>query len=342
MAAEQKEGGLAPKAQVFARATELGFEPSDERFERFRREGLIGDLERIEGTTQHGFTRAQAYRFIALLGFCKALGKRPRRSALAFWLCWYRFDDVPPDLVCEHVERTMLAFIKYMRREFARKRVPIYGVRDPKSWEKAGQPWSKTILKTLLQRARNNPIAQQFFSWTIGVALRALISPPPFAGVARVLRQIAALLGLHQDKTEALEQLWLVLSEGAQLFKLSEAESPLLNVVREVRAANPSDMVELVRDTQLTLAVMGTCFSRFDIRNAPFPEVPGEKISVDLGKHLGPAMVSVTALTRNAPHGAEMRRRFRAGDFDAGLAEFHQFKIIADEIKQRIGAGENQ
>ncbi|MGA7201583.1 MAG: hypothetical protein WBX26_07125, partial [Candidatus Cybelea sp.] len=93
-----------PKAKVFAKATELNLSPSEDRLDRFRKAQLLDDLVPIPGTTQRGFFPAQANRFLFLLWLGKALGQRLRPSAMAFWLCWYGADDVPPELVCEHID----------------------------------------------------------------------------------------------------------------------------------------------------------------------------------------------------------------------------------------------
>jgi hypothetical protein len=159
---------IIPKTVVFAKAEELDLAPSDDRFDRFRKAKLLNDLVQVPGTTQHGFTKDQANRFIFLLAVGKPLGKRPRLSALAFWLCWYGVAEVRPDLICEHVERTIIAFLRYIRREFNRKRVPPKAIRNPRRWERAGDPWAKSILKIMLRRAVDNPLARQVLSSLVG------------------------------------------------------------------------------------------------------------------------------------------------------------------------------
>jgi hypothetical protein len=339
---EQEGSGadtLIPKSVVFAKAEELQLSPSDDRFDRFRKAGLLNDLAPIAGTTLHGFTKDQANRFIFLLAVCKVLGKRPRLSALAFWLCWYGADDVPTDLVCEHVERTMLSYLALLRREFDRKRVPPKGMRNPRRWERAGQPWAKFILKNLLRRAVDNPIAREVLSWTVGLALRALISPTSFDAVASILQRLAYLIGIDKSKIEAQRELRAALSEGAQLFTLDANANPLVEAVRAVRAHDPNAIIPIVRDTRLTVGAMGAVFPIFRIANAPLVDDPNDKTQAYMAKHFAPGMTAVVALTRDMPHAVELHRAMREGNYRPALQEFHQIKAVTDDIAARIGVG---
>ena len=111
----------------------------DDRFDRFRNQELMDDLLPIEGTTQRGFTSAQAQRFFDLLALCRQLrSKRPRASDLAFWLCWNGATDVPPYLVCEHVERCVRAYIKALSASTNVVAFLSGWLTIPSSWRKAG------------------------------------------------------------------------------------------------------------------------------------------------------------------------------------------------------------
>ena len=332
---------LIPKSVVFAKAIELELTPSDDRFDRFRKAGLLHDLAAIPGTTQHGFTKDQANRFIFLLAVSKVLGRRPRLSALAFWLCWYGAENVPADLVCKHVERTMVSFLAYLRREFDRRRVPPKGMRNAQRWERAGQPWAKFILKSLLRRAVDNPIAREVLSWTVGLALRALISPTSFEAVGGILQRLLYLVGVDKSKTEAQRELWATLSEGAQLFTLDADANPLVGAVRVVRAEDPKAIIQIVQDTRRMVGAMGAVFPLFRIANAPLVEDRSNKTQVYMAKHFAPGMTAVTALTRHMPHAIELNRAMREGNYEPVFAEFHQVKVVTDDIAARIGLGAN-
>lgn len=335
-------GALIPKSVVFAKAIELELEASDDRFERFRKAGLLRDLTPISGTTQRGFTWDQANRFIFLLAVCKVLGKRPRLSALAFWLCWYGAQDVPADLVCEHVERTMLSFLAKMRREFDRKRVPPKGTRDPRRWKRAGEPWAKFIVKNMFHRAAGNPIAREALTWTIGLVLRAVISPTSFETVAGILQRLCFLIGIDKSKIEAQRQLWLALSEAAPLFTFDVNANPLVGAIRTVRAEDPNAIFQIVQDTRCTVGAMGEVFPIFRLANPPLVEDPNDETQVYMAKHFGPGMTAVIALTRNMPHAIELHRSMREGNYDLVFAEFHQVKVVTDDIAARIGMGANE
>ena len=327
-----------PKAEVFAKATELGLAPSDDRFDRFRKAALLDELIPIAGTNQRAFTLEQANRFAFLLGLSKALGsKRPRPSALAFWLCWYGFDDIPAELICEHIDRTMLSFLAMMRREFERKRVPISGVRDPKRWEKVGKPWGKFMLKYYLRRAIGNPIAQQAFSWTFSLALRAIASETSFDAVAPMLQRVAYVFGIDKAKVEGLREIWSAFSEGLQLFALDVSKNPLIGTIREINAKDPELIIPIVRDTRLVVYAMGAVFPIFQTAKAPLAEDPNDKTLAYIAKHFAPGMAAVVALTRDFPHAIEMCRKLREGNFQPLLEEFHQVKVVTDDMMRKIG-----
>jgi|GEM_PF-5668157 hypothetical protein len=330
---------LIPKTTVFAKATELDLSLSDDKLDRFRKAGLLDDLVPIGGTTQRGFRLAQANRCVALLAICKVLGQRPKFSALAFWLCWYGFEDVPPDLICEHIDRTLLSYLTMLRRELDRKRVPINGVRDPKRWDKVGKPWGRFILKNYLRRAVDNPIAREVFSWTVGLVLRALISQTSFEAVATILQRVAYLVGIDKSKTDALREIWGALSDGVKLFTLDEAQNPLIRVVRQINATDPKMIIPLVHDARLTVGVMGAVFPVFNIAGAPLADDPKDAGRVYVAKHFAPGIVAVLALTRDLPHAISMRRNFREGNFQPALDEFYQVKVITSDMMRKLGIG---
>jgi|HubBroStandDraft_2_1064218.scaffolds.fasta_scaffold01489_3 hypothetical protein len=339
----EQHGGDKPalisKTEVFAKAEELQLAPSDDRFDRFRKAKLLDDLALIPGTTQRGFTREQANRFITLSAVSKALGKKTRPDALAFWLVWYGFENVPAGLVCDHVERSVTSFLRYMRREFDRKRVPPKGLRNPQRWERAGEPWAKFIIKHLFQRAAGNPVAQEMLSFLVGLALRALISPTSFESVAHLLQRLAFLAGAKKSKVEALREAWTFLGEAMQLFTLDIEQNPLVDAIRKVKAEDMQLIDSLVLDTRNSVDVMGAIFPVFRTASPPLSEDPNDKTKTYIAKHFGPSMTALVALTRDMPHAIEMHRDMREGKYDAALTEFHQVKIVTDDIMMRIGVG---
>lgn len=333
---------LIPKAKVFARATELNLSPSEDRLDRFRKAQLLDDLVLIPGTTQRGFLPEQANRFLFLLWLGRALGQRLRPSAMAFWLCWYGVDGVPPELVCEHIDRTLVSFLAMMGREFDRRRVPVKGVRNPEQWQKVEKPWGKFVLKHYFGRAINSPIARQVFSRTAGLALRALIAPTSFDAVAPIVRRLGHLIGVDASKTEAFREIWAALREGVQLFTLDQHKNPLVTEIRKINATDPALIIPIVRDTRLMVAAMGAAFPIYRMDAAPEAADPNDKKLVYIAKHFAPGMVAATALTRDFPHAIEMRENLRKGNYEPVVAEFHQIKIVTDNIAARIGIGPKQ
>jgi hypothetical protein len=332
---ETNQGGLIPKSRVFARAAELQLAPSDERLEGFYKAQLLSELQRIAGTTQRGFTPEQANRFLLLLWLCKVLPK-PRPPALAFWLCWYGFNDVPPELVCEHVERIVLSYIRLLRRQYGRRRVPKRSADDPERWRKAGMPWAKPFIKELLTSFIGNGLMLDVLSTVVGLALRALFSEVAFEAVAGILKRLAFLFGIKEIKPEAMRTLWNMAQEAAPLFTTDERKNALLAAVREVNAKDPSQIIDLVHFTRSVIWAMAQAFPIFDIATAPAVPDPASDVSVSLNRYFAPGITAVLALTRREPHAIEMRENLRAGNVAPVLEEFHQIKVIRDSVLAHI------
>ena len=330
------ELGLLPRSEVFAKATSYGLQPGDDRFDRFRDAGLIEDLVPIKGTNQRGFTRPQAQRFLILLDLCRRLGtKRPRVSALAFWLNWYGYTDVPPELVCEHVKRTIRHVLRFLRREYGRRRVPMRSAQDPDRWRKAGMPWTKPFIREVLTSFIDNGIMLDILSTFVGLALRLLFSQVAFDVVAPILKRLAVLLKMNPDPT-AMRTLWDVAAEGLGLFNPDERTNPLLGAVREVNASDPSEIITLVQDARLHAAAMAHVFPIYDITQAPEVADPSSSISVWLNRHFAPGITAILALTRTSEHAIEMRKNLRTGNVEPVLQEFYQVKVARDTLLARI------
>lgn len=328
---------LIPRGEVFAEAAKRGLEPGDDRFDRFRAAELIADLRPIKGTTQRGFTPAQAQRFIDLLALCKMLGtKRPRASALAFWLCWYGAADIPPKLVCAHIERCVCTYLRFLSRQYDRRRVPRRSHDDPERWRKAGAPWASRFIKELLQSYIDNGIMLDVLSTVIGLALRALFSKTSFEVVAPIIKRLAVFFGLKEITPDAARKGWDLAAEGLQLFNPDERTNPLLVAVRDVNANDPTEIIALVHDARRTVGVMGHIFPTYQIPRAPEVADPTSETSKTLARLFGPGITSVLALTRNEPHAIEMRENMRRGNFDPVVQEFYQVRVIRDSILAHI------
>ena len=336
---ENSTDRLIPKGEVFDEARRHGLAPSDDRFDRFRAERLIGDLAPILGTTKRGFTPEQAERFFALLWLSKQLGtKRPRASALAFWLCWYGARDVPPPLVCEHIERAVLTYLRVIRRQYDRRRVPQRDAHDPERWRKAGIPWVKAFIKEFLQSFVDNGVMLDLLATTVGFALRLLFSDVSFEAAAGIFRRVAFLFGVKETKMEAMRTIWNVAREAKGLLVVDERANVLLKAVREVNAqTDPSEIIGIVQDTRLVLAVMGIVSPSYKTFTAEPATLDGSReSSVNAALNFAPAMCAVLALTRHGPHSIEMRQRLRDGDAGPVIAEFQQIRVIRDSIIAHI------
>jgi hypothetical protein len=330
---------LIPRGEVFQRLRGNGLTPSDDRFDRFRAAGLIDELTTIPGTTQHGFTPDAAQRFFALLWLCKQLGtKRPRASALAFWLCWYGVTDVPPHLVCEHIERAVLTYLRFIRRQYGRRRVPQRNAQDPERWRKAGVTWAKPFIKEFLQSFVDNGVMLDLLATTVGFALRLLFSDLSFEAAAGIFKRVAFLFGAKETKMEAMRTIWNVAREVKELFVVDERANVLLKAVREVNAqTDPREIIGIVQDARLVLSVMGAVFPIYKTFAAePATLDRSGEANVNATLNFAPAMCAVLALTRRGPHAIEMRQRLRDGDTGPVITEFQQIRVIRDSIIAHI------
>jgi hypothetical protein len=326
-----------PKTEIFAEARRRRLEPGDDRFDRFRNEGLIGDLVPIAGTTQRGFTPDQAERFFELLTLCKELrSKRPRASALAFWLCWRGSTDVPPHLVCEHVARCLRSYLRILRRQYERRRVPIRSAKDSERWRKAGMPWAKPFIRDMLSSFIDNGVMLDILATIIGMFLRTLFSQASFEAVATSLSGLAFLFGIKRVEPTTLRKIWDVLAEGMQLFNTYERQNPLLGAVREVREKDPAAIIGLVHDARRVIATMAQVFPMYDVAGAPAIPEPANDSAISLYQKFPPAMVSVLALTRKGSYCIEMLANLRSGNAEPVLQEFHQLRVIRDSALEHI------
>ena len=328
---------LIPRGEVFAEAERRGLDPRDDRYDRFRAAGLITELAWIKGTNQRGFTIYQANRFLDLLTLCNKLGtKRPRAAAFAFWLCWYGATDIPPELVCAHIERCVCTYLRFLGRQYDRRRVPMRSHGDDERWRKAGMPWAKPFIKELLQSFIDNGIMLDLLSTVIGLVLRALFSRTSFEAIAPVLKRLAFLVGIKEIKMDIVRKGWDVIQEGLQLVNTDESRNPLLVAVRELKAHEPAEIIGLVHDMHRTLNVMGYVFPVYEIPNAPEVADPKSDTSKTLARFFAPAMTAVLVLTRDEPHAIEMRENMRRGNFDPVVQEFYQLRVIRDSIFERV------
>ena len=340
---ESAEVLLIPRGEVFAEAERRGLEPTDDRYDRFRTADLITELAWIKGTNQRGFTLDQANRFLHLLTLSKRLGtKRPRASALAFWLCWYGATDVPPQLVCEHIKRCVCTYLRFLARQYDRRRVPQRSHADDERWRKAGMPWAKPFIKEFLQSFIDNGIMLDLLSTIVGLVLRALFSRTSFEIVAPVLKRLAFMVGIKEIKIEAVRRCWDLAQEALELINTDESRNSLLVAVRELEIDQPAKIIGLVHDMHRTLDVMGHVFPSYQIPNAPEVADPQSDTSKSVARYLAPAMTAVLVLTRDHPHAIEMRENMRRGNYEPVAQEFYQLRVIRESIFTHIREEQKQ
>jgi hypothetical protein len=330
---------LTPRSSVFAEARRLGLAPSDDRFDRLRAVNLVHDAGLIPHTKQRGFTRAQADRFIDLLTIGKELrSKRPRASELAFFLCWRGERDVPPELVCEQIERSVLAFVRWFGRECDRRRTPKDGnLRSEKRWERIGRSWARFVTKSMWRKYLDRPVIRDLIAVTFAAVFRAIFSAATFESVAQKLRNIAFVIVGRDVPISNLRKTWEGTREIAELFSPDERTNKLLLAIREIRRTNPLGVIQLVHDTRHHLDALGEVFPAFGAALAK--NEPSDHGWVPVVKALPAQLCAVLAVTAQFPHAIEIRKQLREGNRQQTLAEFYNIKIVRDDIMKRLHIG---
>jgi hypothetical protein len=330
---------LIPRREVFEEAERRGLAPSDDRFDRFRKAQLLGDLDYLPDSKQRGFTAHQAKRFFDLLSLSQQIAsKRPRPTALAFWLCWHGATDVPAELVAEHVERSVLTFLRTLKRQYERRRVPSRNSADPERWRQAGMPWAKAAIKEFVAPRIKSPLLVDIIATATGMALRTWFSNPTFESTLALLRRFLWLFGAKEINVELARQLWDMLQDGLRLFTTYERSNPLLGAVREVNATKPEQIIELVHDARRACEVMGTVFPFY--RMACEPPVPVDPQYPIVAKYhlFPPGFAAVMALVRDYPNAIKMRQHLRDGNNEPVLEEFRAIAVIRDSVLGRVDA----
>ncbi|MEO8909522.1 MAG: hypothetical protein ABI408_04770 [Gemmatimonadaceae bacterium] len=330
---------LIPRHEVFEEAGRRGLAPTDDRFDRFRKAKLLNDLAYLPDSKQRGFTPVQQQHFFNLLSVSQQItSKRPRPSALAFWLCWHGATDVPADLVAEHIERSVLTFLRTLKRQYERRRVPSRSNEGSERWRQAGLPWAKAVIKEFLTPYVKNAFLLDVVATGTGFALRSWFSNPTFESTLALLKRFVWLFGAKDINVDLARQLWDMLQDGLRLFTTGERSNPLLCAVREVNASNPQQIIELVHDARRAFEVMGTVFPIY--RRACEPPTPVDPQYPAVAKYylFPPGMAAVTALVRDVPHAVEMRRQLKEGNTAPMLEEFKAIGVIRDSVMFRLDA----
>lgn len=330
---------LTPRSRVFAEAERLGLAPSDDRFDRLRAVNLVHDAGLIPHTKQRGFTQSQSDRFRHLLSIAKELrSKRPRACELAFWLCWSGETDVPPGLVCEHIERSVRAFLGWLGRECDRRGTPTDRLRrEERRWEQVGRSWARFITKSMWRHHLDRPVTRELVAVALSLAFRAIFSPASFESVAGKLKNIAFLVVGRDVPLAKLKNLWEAAREVAELFSVDDRTNKLLVAVREVSQSMPNNVIQLVHDTRRYLDVMGSVFPVFAA--ALDKNDPTDHGWVPVVKGFPPQMCAVLAFTTQFPHAIELRCELREGNTQTVWTELYNIKIVRDDILARINPG---
>jgi hypothetical protein len=332
-------GNLIPRSKVFSDARRCNLDPSDDRFDRLRDVALLDDLGPVLNSKERGFTPTQAKRFIDLLTIGKELrSKRPRASELAFFLCWSGERDVPPELVCEQIERSVLAFLRWFGRECDRRRTPIDGnLRSEKRWERIGRSWARFVTKSMWRKYLDRPVIRDLIGATFAAVFRAIFSAASFESVAGKLRNIAFVVVGRDVPISDLKKVWEGTREVAELFSPDERTNKLLLAIREIRRTNPLGVIQLVHDTRNHLDALGEVFPAFAAALAK--NEPSDHGWVPVVKALPAQLCAVLAVTAQFPRAIEIRKQLREGNRQQALAEFYNIKIVRDDIMNRLHIG---
>ena len=107
--------GFIPFGEAMARVRKVAPDFSRDRWDTWLRRGLMTRAQRIPGTNDYGFTPDQWRRLQVLVYIDSHLFGRKSPEAVAYFAALSGI-EVPADLIADHMEKSIRAFYKYLRR----------------------------------------------------------------------------------------------------------------------------------------------------------------------------------------------------------------------------------
>ena len=330
-----------PRREAKVRIAQAGYEPpSDDQIDRWHSEGLLCEQPSTGRPLAHGYSETQVRRLIAIARIVAALkSQRVRSSEIAFGLCVNGAIDIPPGLVCEHVEVAVRAFQAKIRRilnEIGSRNEGFYVGFLGKARKLGGLLAKNILLKAIPSLARSG-FAREVIGTTIGLFLRALAKPVQYGELAGDIRRTTTALRPDSmpPTRQALRELFATISDASQLLRLDE-ENAMLLAIRTV--GDSGEIFSVVEFTRNLLAVASRFFPWMTNPNAvPWLDAEDREF---LRRYSIPVVCGAMATIRANEYTKGLAADLRAGNTGRASVEFAQMKQFGDYFVGAISVKE--
>ena len=328
------------KTDLFAGLAAAGFQPSDDRLDRLRAAGLIDQFVPLPDCGPERFTtKAQAARIRLAYQIAADLRlKKPKVSEIAFWMAVAGY-DVPPDLVAEHIEKSLEAFLSRMYRILTGRGVTIdldYPIL-PRETKSLGQ----RIGKYLAARPvfKDSFIAQLAITALAQFSLEFLFRKESFSLVAPLVKRF--LVFVLKDENQAslfARSFWDELCDALELIAPGD-RNRLKRAVRECRESSPQRINPAVRDTALFVKVMSRVMPLFSDKSIGTNLLGmGDADWHFIKRYFLPTMSAALILTDEHPYATELRNAAHQGDLRQLESDMAQVATAGAIVLERISA----
>lgn len=296
--------------------------------DRWRAVDLIENSSLILGTLERGFTRAQAERILAVAAAAADIAsERPGTAEIAYRLA-YEGEDVPAELVLQHLEDSVGAFQSGMRRFLKRfgggKLLQVDSV----------QPLARLIVRAVLKRCAP-PVARGILEDGVMVLLDTMLSDAPPQRAPQMFATLVRRIFPHSTP-EAPQMLWEILTECMRLLRLDD-KNVMIQAVREVNRNERDIVLQTVRDTRLMLAIAAQVFPwMLDAKPLLRYEWFTEEDSDFVKRRFAPCISTILLTARHNAYTRQLLQDVREEKSDDALADFRLLKRAADETASNL------
>ena len=250
-----------------ARVQKVAPDFSRDRWETWLRRGLMMRAQRIPGTNDYGFAPDQWRRLQALVDIDSQLFSRKSPEAVAYFAALAGI-EVPVDLLADHLEKSIRAFYKYLRRRLIQQSSGRY---DPRMFNEtdarrlAHRMADDVIAITPIRNNAKREMAKQFaveLSFVIIQMTFNVRTSSPSVGEA--VRKIASGMFMGAFATLGARHLKKMLeSEGPRFVDPELGDNRLLEEIRSTQRTQPHLLAQACLDSGLAFAA---CERAFEIQ----------------------------------------------------------------------------
>jgi hypothetical protein len=336
------KGGSITRREVKTQIVAEGCpEPSDDQIDRWADAFACGQPSQ-GGLSAYGYTEAQAQRLVLIAKIVKGLpSKRVRKSEIAFWLAFQGAVDVPPDLVCEHIEASVRTFQRRSRRilnELGRRNeADCVGVKEIA--KKLAGLLARNIVLKLVPALGRSMLAREFLSILIGIFLRASTRTTPYAEVSGEIGRATAVLSPTSEPLpgDARQELFSILADASQLLRLDDKNEMLIGI-RAVTASGDSAQVFLIVESARKLLITASQVFPWMLNPSVLTSFALEDRRF-LARYFAPIVCGVRAAIRDNEYAKQLDVDLREGNTERTLTEFSQAKQLGDHVANRLSTG---